>query len=180
VTNRRFDKELARLRAMPDSEIDTSDIPETTDWSKAKRGGLVVRERLTTAMPLGGSATTGGGREMTTFNQLTPNMKRCMEQMGKNLKFVDVRSGAALARRGLARYEPSRFGRHYAAAYYLTEEGVAMLAKEKARLEVVAWQVESKEFFSRPIVEIVEAFAQWRDAQPKPPIKVEPYKALPA
>lgn len=30
--------ELARLAAMRDDEIDTSDIPETTDWSGAERG----------------------------------------------------------------------------------------------------------------------------------------------
>ncbi len=30
--------QAAKLAAMPDSEIDTSDIPETTDWSGAVRG----------------------------------------------------------------------------------------------------------------------------------------------
>ena len=30
--------ELAALAAMSDDEIDTSDIPEVTDWSNAKRG----------------------------------------------------------------------------------------------------------------------------------------------
>lgn len=30
--------EAAALEAMPDSEIDTSDIPEVTDWSGARRG----------------------------------------------------------------------------------------------------------------------------------------------
>jgi len=30
--------ELKRLAEMPDEEIDTSDIPEQLDWSKAKRG----------------------------------------------------------------------------------------------------------------------------------------------
>ena len=30
--------ELQQLRELPDDEIDTSDIPETTDWSKAERG----------------------------------------------------------------------------------------------------------------------------------------------
>lgn len=29
---------LAELAAMPDDQIDTSDIPETTDWSGAVRG----------------------------------------------------------------------------------------------------------------------------------------------
>lgn len=30
--------ELDALEAMPDDQIDTSDIPETLDWSGAKRG----------------------------------------------------------------------------------------------------------------------------------------------
>ena len=30
--------QLAALEALPDSQIDTSDIPEKLDWSKAKRG----------------------------------------------------------------------------------------------------------------------------------------------
>jgi len=30
--------ELDALSAMPDSEIDTSDLPPVTDWSKAVRG----------------------------------------------------------------------------------------------------------------------------------------------
>jgi hypothetical protein len=30
--------QVAALEAMPDSEIDCSDIPETTDWSGAVRG----------------------------------------------------------------------------------------------------------------------------------------------
>jgi len=31
---------LAAVAAMPDAEIDTSDISEVTDWSDAVRGGL--------------------------------------------------------------------------------------------------------------------------------------------
>lgn len=33
-------KRLARLAALPDDQIDTSDIPEVLDWSHAVRGGL--------------------------------------------------------------------------------------------------------------------------------------------
>ena len=43
--------ELAALAAMSDDEIDTSDIPEITDWSNAKRGvfrdGKVVKQQVT-------------------------------------------------------------------------------------------------------------------------------------
>ena len=38
IVDGRFDKDLARLRAMPDKDIDTSDIPVDTDWSGATRG----------------------------------------------------------------------------------------------------------------------------------------------
>lgn len=34
----REEKQLAELTRMPGSEIDTSDIPEVTDWSKAEIG----------------------------------------------------------------------------------------------------------------------------------------------
>jgi len=33
------------LAAMPESEIDTSEMPEITDWSGAVRGGRLSRER---------------------------------------------------------------------------------------------------------------------------------------
>ena len=41
--------ELAALAAMSDDEIDTSDIPEVTDWSNAKRGVFyrMNKERIT-------------------------------------------------------------------------------------------------------------------------------------
>ena len=32
---------LAILEALPDEDIDTSDIPEVTDWSDAIRGGVL-------------------------------------------------------------------------------------------------------------------------------------------
>ena len=34
------DEQLQRLAAMRDEDIDTSDIPETTDWSRATVGGI--------------------------------------------------------------------------------------------------------------------------------------------
>ena len=34
---------LAALAAMPDSEIDTSDILEDTDWSKGQRGKFLIQ-----------------------------------------------------------------------------------------------------------------------------------------
>ncbi len=41
--------DLERLRNMPDDEIDTSDIPETLDWSNARRGMFYrpVKQQIT-------------------------------------------------------------------------------------------------------------------------------------
>ncbi len=41
--------DLERLRNMSDDEIDTSDIPETLDWSNAKRGMFYrpVKQQIT-------------------------------------------------------------------------------------------------------------------------------------
>ena len=41
--------ELAALAAMSDDDIDTSDIPEVTDWSNAKRGVFyrLTKQRIT-------------------------------------------------------------------------------------------------------------------------------------
>lgn len=39
--------ELAALREMPDDQIDTSDIPEQTDWSGAERGKFTRQVTLT-------------------------------------------------------------------------------------------------------------------------------------
>ena len=44
--------ELSALEALPDDQIDTSDIPEVRDWSDAKRGLFYqpVRQRTATAV----------------------------------------------------------------------------------------------------------------------------------
>ncbi|MCY4475507.1 MAG: BrnA antitoxin family protein [Chloroflexi bacterium] len=46
---RRQKEDLARLRAMTDEDIDTSDAPEILDWSNAKRGMFYrpVKQQLT-------------------------------------------------------------------------------------------------------------------------------------
>jgi len=47
--SRKDHAELAALAALPDAEIDTSDIPEIVDWSGAKRGLFFrpVKQQLT-------------------------------------------------------------------------------------------------------------------------------------
>ena len=42
-TNRLLHLQLEDQAATPDSEIDTSDIPEDTDWSAAERGKFVIK-----------------------------------------------------------------------------------------------------------------------------------------
>ncbi|HWK44536.1 MAG TPA: BrnA antitoxin family protein [Stellaceae bacterium] len=41
--------ELAALEAMPDDQIDTSEMPEVTDWTGAKRGAFFrpIKKQLT-------------------------------------------------------------------------------------------------------------------------------------
>jgi uncharacterized protein (DUF4415 family) len=48
-TAKKANEELAALAAMPDEEIDTSDIPEIIDWSKAVVGRFYrpVKEAVT-------------------------------------------------------------------------------------------------------------------------------------
>ena len=43
---------LKALAAMPDSEIDTSDIPEVTDWTGGVRGGLYRPVKRLTSLRL--------------------------------------------------------------------------------------------------------------------------------
>ena len=43
---------LKALAAMPDSEIDTADMPEVTDWTGAVRGGLYRPVKRLTSLRL--------------------------------------------------------------------------------------------------------------------------------
>ena len=52
---------LAALAAMPDSEIDTSDIPEDTDWSAGQRGRIVVQGEARFDVPLDESIEPDNG-----------------------------------------------------------------------------------------------------------------------
>lgn len=104
--------------------------------------------------------------EVMTYNDLTPNMRKTVAQMAGGLNFVDVRSGAALHRRGLARYEPHHAeGGHYFATYHLTEAGQELWAKEKARREVRQWQIEHKHWLTPEACANMESFARWKDRQ---------------
>ena len=63
---------LGDQAATPDSEIDTSDIPEDTDWSAAERGKFVIQGDV--KLPSNGSSsptdTSEKGLESLIFNSL--------------------------------------------------------------------------------------------------------------
>ena len=63
---------LEALAAMPDSEIDTSDIPEDTDWSAAERGKFLVQGEAK-LQPTGSNSptdTSEKGLESLIYNSL--------------------------------------------------------------------------------------------------------------
>ena len=73
--NKLTDEQHARLEAlaaMPDSEIDTSDIPEDTDWSTAERGKFLVQgeAKLQSTGSNSPMDTTEKGLESLIFNSL--------------------------------------------------------------------------------------------------------------
>ena len=61
--------EIEALEALPDEEIDTSDIPEILDWSGAKRGLLYrpPKRRITSRLDAGQAAGSH-----TRFRRTTP------------------------------------------------------------------------------------------------------------
>ena len=64
--NKLTEEQWARLEAienLPDDQIDYSDIPETTDWSKAHRGMFVVPKGMTTIHPSASTNTSERGLE---------------------------------------------------------------------------------------------------------------------
>ena len=60
--------ELEALAAMPDEMIDTSDIPETSDWSGAVRGlfFMSAEEQKKVLAKLRSRRTVSGADEVTT------------------------------------------------------------------------------------------------------------------
>lgn len=67
-------KQLAELAAMPDSEIDTSDIPETKDWSGAETSKFYrpVKKQVTLRIDAEVLAwfRSKGGKYQTAINQV--------------------------------------------------------------------------------------------------------------
>ena len=64
---------LARLAALPDAAIDTSDIPEIRDWSGAIRGGLYKPRKQAITIRLDADLVAffkaHGGRYQTEINR---------------------------------------------------------------------------------------------------------------
>ncbi len=72
--------EIKKLATMPDEEIDTSDIPETTDWSKAVVGKYYrpVKKQITLRLDADMLEwfKVRGGKYQTHINQV---LRRYME-----------------------------------------------------------------------------------------------------
>lgn len=77
-------EELAALAAMPDEEIDTSDIPEITDWSKAVVGRFYRPVKETVTIRLDADVLDwlkqGGKGYQTRVNKI---LRAVMEQQRK-------------------------------------------------------------------------------------------------
>ena len=77
-------EELATLAALPDEEIDTSDIPEITDWSKAVVGRFYRPVKETVTIRLDADVLDwlkqGGKGYQTRVNKI---LRAVMEQQRK-------------------------------------------------------------------------------------------------
>lgn len=77
-------QELAALATMPDEEIDTSDIPEITDWSKAVVGRFYRPVKETVTIRLDADVLDwlkqGGKGYQTRVNKI---LRAVMEQQRK-------------------------------------------------------------------------------------------------
>jgi len=77
-------EELATLAALPDEEIDTSDIPEITDWSKAVVGRFYRPVKETVTIRLDADVLDwlkqGGKGYQTRVNKI---LRAIMEQQRK-------------------------------------------------------------------------------------------------
>ena len=83
-TAKKADEELAALAAMPDEEIDISDIPEITDWSKAVVGRFYRPVKETVTIRLDADVLDwlkqGGRGYQTRVNKI---LRAVMEQQRK-------------------------------------------------------------------------------------------------
>ena len=83
-TAKKAAEELAALAAMPDEEIDTSDIPEITDWSKAVVGRFYRPVKETVTIRLDADVLDwlkqGGRGYQTRVNKI---LRAVMEQQRK-------------------------------------------------------------------------------------------------
>ena len=81
---RKLTEEIAALAAMPDEEIDTSDIPEVTDWSKAVVGRFYRPVKETVTIRLDADVLDwlkqGGKGYQTRINKI---LRAVMEQQWK-------------------------------------------------------------------------------------------------
>lgn len=52
MTKQKLEKEITTLKAMSNKNIDTSDIAETLDWKKAKKGALSKADKQQVSIQL--------------------------------------------------------------------------------------------------------------------------------
>jgi uncharacterized protein (DUF4415 family) len=83
-TTKKAAEELAALAAMPDEEIDTSDMPEITDWGKAVVGRFYRPVKETVTIRLDADVLDwlkqGGRGYQTRVNKI---LRAIMEQQRK-------------------------------------------------------------------------------------------------
>ena len=100
---------------------------------------------------------------------LTNNMRAVLRQVCSGTKYVDVRSAAALARRGLATPARREDGGLIYHSYVPTEQGLFRIAQEDARRLVDQYQAEKGHWFvpDKDAHATLRGFALWmleRDA----------------
>jgi uncharacterized protein (DUF4415 family) len=84
---RQQEEELRALASMPDEDVDTSDIPEITDWSSAERGRFYRPVKRTITIRLDADVIhwlkQGGRGYQTRANRI---LRRAMEEQEKSAR----------------------------------------------------------------------------------------------
>lgn len=93
--------ELQALEALPDDQIDTTDIPELLDWSKARRGLFYrpVKQQITLRLDADliawfkDHAPNGRGYQTDINRALRRHVELCEEELAKREKPGELDSG---------------------------------------------------------------------------------------
>ncbi len=86
-TKKQGQEELKALASLPDEDIDTSDIPEVSDWSGAERGRFYRPVKQAVTIRLDADVIhwlkQGGRGYQTRANRI---LRRAMEEQNKTVK----------------------------------------------------------------------------------------------